>query len=154
VILAIAATLVVPTFGESDSTRLAAAARLLIADLQFAQAESIAHADDPRGLKFDTSAHAYSVVTSAAPGSFDCDAVSVLTNPADQQPYTTQYGTGRASELSGVTITGFSLGGDACLVFGRYGETDQTAAATVTLTAGSLDLLVSIDPISGEVTFP
>jgi len=154
VILAIAAVMVMPAVGANDQTRVAAAARLLMADLGFAQTESIAHSDDPCGLKFDTDTDSYSVVTSTASGTFDCDAIAIMTNPADRQPYTTTYGTGRGSELTGVSITGVSLDGDDCIVFGRYGGTDQTTAATITLQAGTATLTVSIDPINGEATIP
>ncbi|MHC4065472.1 MAG: prepilin-type N-terminal cleavage/methylation domain-containing protein, partial [Planctomycetota bacterium] len=53
VIAAIVAALAMPLLAETDSTRLAAAARLLMADLGFAQVESITHGDDPCVVVFD-----------------------------------------------------------------------------------------------------
>ena len=151
VVLGIAAVIAMPMLGETDASRLAAAGRLLIADLQFAQIESISHANDLRGLKFDTAANSYTVVESNGTP-FDCSSATAVTNLIGNEPYVTQYGTGRASELDGVTIDSHSLDGDDCLVFGAYGQTDQSIAATVTLQSGSKTLTISIDPISGEAT--
>jgi len=46
VLVAIAATLAVPMMGDAGTARLPAAGRLLLADLAFAQIQSISHADD------------------------------------------------------------------------------------------------------------
>ena len=52
-VIGIAAVVALPMLGDSHGTRLAAAARLLMADLAFAQVESIAHPDDPCVIVFD-----------------------------------------------------------------------------------------------------
>jgi hypothetical protein len=129
--------------GADDTTRLAAAARLLMADLAFAQTDSITHADDACVVVFDQATSSYTLARSSSP-------TTPITNPADGQPYVTQFGVARAAELAGVTIAGYSLDGDDRLRFGAYGQLDQTAAASVTLQSGAETLTVQIDPYSGE----
>ncbi len=145
VVLAIAATLVVPLLATPHPTKLTAAAELIAADLGFAQTESITHADDPRVVTFNTSTSSWLVAKKSAPD-------TPITEPVTQAPYNTQLGTGRASQLAGVAIQSYSLGGDARLGFGKFGELDQTATATITLAAGGWTLVISVDPTSGEVS--
>ena len=74
IVVAIAATLVTPMFGNDDPTKLIAAARQRAGDLAFAQVESISHGDDLRVVGFDTVAHAYSITPASDTG-------TPLTNP-------------------------------------------------------------------------
>ena len=156
VVLSIAALLAAPMVAQTDQTRLQAAARLLIADVAFAQNESITHPDDPYAIKVDSVTASYSVVHDTGYPPFGCASATVVTDPITSQPYTTVFGgTGRGSQLAGVTIqTGAVLGGDDCVLFGQFGETDQSTPASVTLVAGGKTLTLSIDPISGEATTP
>ena len=145
VLMAIAATLAMPMLASTDSTRLRAAANLLVADLAFAQIESITHADDLCVVTFDQAAGSYMVAKSSAP-------TTPMADPATNQPYVTTFGSGRASEAAGVSIQGYSLDGDSQLGFGIYGQTDQATQATITLQAGSLTMTVQIDGTSGETS--
>ena len=147
VLVAIAATLAMPMLADTDATRLQAATRLLVADLAFAQIESITHADDPCVVTFDSVNASYTIAKSSAPG-------TPITEPITNQPYVTQFGSGRASEMTGVTIQGYSLGGDSQIAFGPYGETDQTTTATITLQSGTLTMTIQIDAESGETSIP
>ncbi len=144
VIVAIAASLVIPMIGGTSTIRLRAAARMLVADLEFAQIESMAHTDDPRLFVIEGST-TYRI----APTS---NSISAIVNPADGDAYRVVYGTGRAAELVGVVISAFSLGGDDRLGFGRYGQLDQAAAATITLAASGETVTVTLDPETGEAT--
>lgn len=144
-IMTIAAGLAVPLLKGSDESKLRAAAKMLTADLEYTQSESIAHGDALRVVVFDSAAGSYRVATAAAPA-------TALTHPGDKQPYTTTFGAGRAASLSGVSISGYSLGGDAKLGFGMYGQLDQATAATITLASGSRTLTLTLDPITGVVT--
>ncbi len=151
-ILSIVAVLARPLFESTDATRLSAAARLVVADLQYAQMYSISHGDNPMGLKFDTSTSSYTVVQRTGSPPFQCSTAAAVTNPVGGGTFTTTFGAGRAAELVGVGIGSLSLDGDECLVFGSMGELDQTSAATFTLTFGSRSMTISVDPISGEAT--
>lgn len=144
-LIAIAASLAGPLLSDTDGTRLKAAGRLLVADLAFAQMESITHADDLCRVTFDQASGSYTLAKSSAP-------TTPMTNPGTNRPYVTQFGIGRASELSGVSIQGYSLGGDNVLAFGVLGETDQATSATITLEAGGQSLTIQIDPSTGEAS--
>ena len=150
-VLGIIASMAAPLVIETAATKLQAAGRLLIADLQFAQTGSIAHPDALYALRFDTSTATYEVVQGTSLP-FGCSGATVVTNPVDNRSYTTTFGSGRAAPLDAVTIDSVSLDSDNCLAFGTLGETDQTTAATITLRSGSGTLTVSVDPISGEAT--
>jgi hypothetical protein len=52
-----------------------------------------------------------------------------------------------------VSIQSYSLDGDDKLVFGIYGETDQTTPATITLEVGGNSLTVQVDSTTGETSF-
>lgn len=144
-IVAIAAALVVPRFGDSSVTRLRAAAKLVAADMAFAQVGSIAHADDLRVVVFHADGGGYFIAAASDPA-------MPITNPVGNVPYRVTFGQGRAQALAGVVITATGVGGDDQLQFGAYGQLDQPAAATVTLTAGAASLTVTLDPVSGEAT--
>lgn len=155
-VLAIAALLAAPLVGETDLTRLQSAARLLMADIAFAQSESLAHPDDPYGVKFDHNTETYTVVHDATFPPFNCTTATTVTDPITQQSYQTTLGAaGRGSQFGGVGIANsLSLGGDNCIVFGEFGQTDQSTAATITLTAGAHSITIQIDPVTGEATIP
>jgi prepilin-type N-terminal cleavage/methylation domain-containing protein len=147
-IVAVAAALVVPMFGDAEVQRLRSAASMLVADMELAQSESIAHPDALRVVVFDTpgtSAHSYRIAPASTPA-------TPITNPIDKQPYRVTFGTGRAATLEGVTIQAYSLGGDTTLGYRSYGQLDQTAAATVTLACDGKQVTISIDPVTGEAS--
>jgi len=144
-ILGIMAAMAVPMLGQSDGTRLRAAADLLIADLGYAQIESIAHGDDLRCVVFDAAQDRYYLAATSDPD-------TPIENPASRLPYVTRFGEGRAAELEGVRFQNVSVGGDDTLGFGLYGQLDQSSAAAITLSCGSSRLLLQIEPVSGEVS--
>jgi type II secretory pathway pseudopilin PulG len=148
-ILGIVFGLAVPMMGDSRMLSLREAARLLAADFEFAQNESISHGDDLRLVKFDTSTNTYWVAAATA-------ADTPLTDPASRGQLLTVYGGNRAPGLTGVTIQSVSLGGDAVLKFGAFGSPDQATDATVTLAiqaaGGTQTLTVRVKAGSGEVS--
>jgi Tfp pilus assembly protein FimT len=144
-LIGIATTLAIPMLSGTDGTRLRAAGNLLTADLGFAQLESISHADDPCVVTFDQAAGSYTVARSSDPA-------TPITDPGTNLPFVTKFGVGRAAELTGVSIQGYSLDGDDQLGFGIYGQTDQTTPATITLQSGNATLTVQIDPTTGETS--
>lgn len=142
-VLAVAAGMAMPMLRGDDATRLRGAARLVIADLAYAQVESIAHADDPTVVVFDPAMGRYHVAASSAPE-------TPITNPADRLPYRVTFGSGRADALDGVGIVELGVGGDNRLGFGLYGQLDQATPATITLGCGDRRVTITIDPTSGE----
>ncbi len=143
-ILAILASLV-PMIGSTDEARLRGAAQMLVADLELAQMQSIAHSEDGRVLVFAAAGDAYHLGTASSPA-------TPIINPIDKRDYVVQFGVSRAFYLGGVTITGTSLGGDNQLGFGEYGQLDQATPATITLGAAGSTITITLDPLTGEVS--
>ena len=144
-ILAIAVVLAVPMFSQTDVAKLRGAARLLQADLGFAQIESVSHGDDPRVMVFDTINNLYHIAASSDPA-------TPIINPTGGAPYVLEFGLGRATGLDGVTISALSVGGDDQLQFGIYGELDQAAPATVTLSSGGRSVTITVHPDTGDTS--
>ena len=142
-VLAIAAALAVPMIGDTSSDKLRGAASMLVADIGFAQVESIAHGDDLRLLVFDNPNDTYHI---AAAG----DTATPITNPINKLPYLRDYGSGTADSLTGVTIDSYSLGGDDELGFNVYGALDQATDATITLGCKGFSVTVTVDAETGE----
>ena len=151
VVLAIAAVIAAPMFKATDATRLDSACKLLVADLQFAKMYSLSHPDTPCGIKIDGGSVGYRIGTSNA-ATFNCATMVAVTDEISDAAYINTYGSGRATELKGVSVNAYSLGGDACVAFDALGALDQSATATITLRAGGKDRVISIDAISGEAT--
>jgi prepilin-type N-terminal cleavage/methylation domain-containing protein len=145
VCLAIVAMLVMPTFSSVGSTQLRAAAETLVADLEYAQEQSIAHADDCRMVVFDVSKNSYWIAPSSTP-------TVPVTHPIDKQPFLNKYGVGRCAYMREVSIDAFDLGGDDRMLYRGLGQLDQSVTATITLRAGKNRVKVSIDPTTGEAS--
>jgi len=145
VILGICYGLVLPTMGDSKELRLREAARMLAADIELAQTESITHADDPRIVKFDTTNHQYWIAPASTPD-------TPITDTVRKESFLVSFGTGRASGTSGVTITAVNLDGDNEIHFDAYGTPDQTTNATITLACGPATMTIQIEANSGDVS--
>jgi len=145
VCLSIVAYLVVPEFSNSEAQKLTSAASMLVADLQYAQSQSMAHGDDPRIVVFDTTAGSDFIAATSSP-------TTPITNPVGNSSYKVTYGTGNAAPLSGVRIVSLSLGGDSTLGFGQFGEIDQLTTATIQLQCVTTKITVSVEPTSGRAT--
>lgn len=145
VLLGIVAALALPMTGTAGATRAIAAGRLLQADLEYAQHESIAHADDPCLLKVDQANQRYWIARAS-------DVKTPITDPASQGAFLVTFGSGRAHMLAGVTIDSYSLDGDDELHFDAFGQPDQTTASTIVLACDGVTMTLSVDPATGEVT--
>jgi prepilin-type N-terminal cleavage/methylation domain-containing protein len=145
--LAIAAVLVAPMATDASQTRLIHAAQLVMSDLAYAQAQTLRQSDDPYAVVFDTANNRYYIALQS-------DTDTPITHPTDKTPYQTQFGIGRAAGLSGVVLQSVDLDGDAMVVFGRYGQIDQVADATITLAEGSHTLTITVDAITGATSVP
>jgi type II secretory pathway pseudopilin PulG len=143
--LAAAAAILLPVAADGDATQIRSAAELLVADLEYAQSQSISHADDPRLVVFDTTGNRYHIAPRSAP------LVPVM-DPVHRSGYVTNYGTGRAFALPRVRLGSYILGGDDRLGFGGVGQLDQSSPASVTLTAGTRSLTITLDAVTGEAT--
>jgi prepilin-type N-terminal cleavage/methylation domain-containing protein len=145
VILGLFMYFALPKFINMEPTEISSAADLLASDLAFAQAESIAHGDDPRVLVINSGNDGYIIAATSAPA-------TPLTDPTSGMPYRVIFGAGRAARMAGVSIKSFSLGGDSKLGFGSFGQLDQATNATITLGSAHYQIPITIDATTGEST--
>ncbi len=144
-ILAIVAAMAVPRIGDTATAKVRSAAQVLAADLAFAQVESIAHSDDLRLVVLDPTNHRYHIAKASA-------TATPVTNPISKQPYRVTFGQSDAASLAGVTISSSSVGGDNQLKFGAFGQIDQAANATITLSCDGFSCTLTIHATTGAVT--
>ncbi|MEM6334187.1 MAG: prepilin-type N-terminal cleavage/methylation domain-containing protein [Planctomycetota bacterium] len=144
-LISVIGAIVVPMLGNTTDSALRGAAAILAADLDAARVDSIAKADDPRVLVFDTAAGSYHVAASS-------DTATPLTSDADGQAWQITFGQGIARDLAGVGFGAMSIGGDGELGFTAFGSLDQNADAEVVLQAGTQSIAIALDAATGEVT--
>ncbi len=144
-IVAILGAMAVARMGDTSATRLRSAAQLLVADINFAQSESIGHGADLRLIRFDLQNNTYHIAAAS-------DAGTPITHPMTKAPCLVRFGQATAHGMEGVTLSAVSMGGDSELRFGVYGQLDQAVPATVTLAADGQALTITIHPVTGEAT--
>ncbi len=145
IVVGIASAVVIPTLGDTTQTQLTKAAELLVADLAFAQVESISHSDDPRAMVFDTANGRYYIAAMS-------DTATPIINPVTKGNYEVRWGSNRAHALSAVSFGTISADGDDILGFRQYGQLDQTENATIEIRAGGNQITITLDAITGEST--
>src|SRR5688572_11899484 len=156
IILGIAGAIIVPNLGTRDDLKAAAAARVIMADLIYAQNLAITSQGN-RYVSFDTVNQQYSV-TDAAGG--------IIQHPVNQVPYIQKFGGTSNSSLpalklvstnfvgpSGVkqNIIGFDELGTP-LVCNPLGVTQPLSSGTMTIQAGKFKLKVDIEPYTGQIS--
>jgi len=143
VVIAIISAAAIPMFSGSDSAKLRAAADILVADIAYAQMESISHPDDPRCVWVQNGGTIYRVAPAATPR------IPVI-DPMTKQDYIVTYGSGRMAQLTGVTVSLTNAGDDSHIAFGPMGELDQTTPPIFTIRVNRSSLVVTVDPVTGE----
>ncbi len=137
-----------PMVSNLGSMRIREAARLLAADIEFAQMDSIAHPDDPRVLVIESKGGATYWI---APSSNTVKA-NAITEPISGEDWVVQFGTDRGAAGKGTVTADYNLGGDNTLGFDGLGIPDQGTIATITLEHGTHSIEIQIAPETGEVT--
>lgn len=140
--LAVISYLVVSSTSDSDLPRLRSAARLLVADIEYAQLQSMGNSVDPCVLVFDLGDSTYHVARVSDPA-------TPIDDPGSGLAFVTAYGNGRASGLDGVTFSVVDVGGDTELSFDAFGAPDQVTDATITLACGDDEITVRVDGDTG-----
>ena len=144
-IIGIAAAAVLSAVGgDIRSSKLATAASVLAADIEFCQGECINHPDALRQMNFDLTNNKYSILSGG----------SIVPHPADSLPFTNDFATGRNAQLSGVTVTALTMGSGTLnvLTFDAYGRPAITADFVITLTYRGNSLHVTVKQTTGDVS--
>lgn len=138
VILGIAAAVIVPQIGRSDSLGVQAAARMLVADLLYTQNEAIAR-QATRKLVFDAANNRYTVRD---------DSNQVLSTPWKGGQYLVDFNAD--SRFRGVVIEAPTFGGTAEVAFDDLGA--PVNGGTVDLVAGNHRFRVTVTAFTGRVS--
>lgn len=149
-VLGIIGSMAIPMFSGTDVTRLTSAASVLVADIDAARAESIAHSEDLRYIVFDNDNLTWHLAAAS-------DTTTPIDHADSGQPYSRTLGASDLKQLAGVVIDSYSLDtasetNDNKLGFGIYGQTDQTDDPTITLAVGDRRLTLTVNATTGEVT--
>jgi prepilin-type N-terminal cleavage/methylation domain-containing protein len=145
-IVGIIALLAIPAMNNNmSSPRLSTSANVLAADIEFCLSECVARPNDPRVIVFDTTNNKYSIVS--------LNTSYVIANPTDQQPYVTDFATGRSASFVGVQMTKVASGATAVsvLAFDAYGRPLLSSDLAITLSYQNQTMTVKVNAATGEV---
>lgn len=112
-IMAIAAMLVIPSWGTTATVRADAAAHMLLSDIEYAQVHSIANPDDPIGVVLANDGTGYWL-------SYQDEPEVPIVRGDSGDPYQVVFGKGRASFSNGVFASADNVP-DGILLFDALG---------------------------------
>ena len=161
VIIGIASAIVVPHLGTRDDLRCAAAARIAVADLIYAQNVAIS-TQKTVYVKFDVTNKNYTLLSTAATGGD-----VAMTNPLTQQTYTQIFGSASkgletvnlgSAVFDGIdpnytncfTIAFDEMGAPYAFSYSQSNKNDLKDG-TIVLTSGSFSTTITVSPYTGEI---
>lgn len=161
-ILGLAGSLLIPQLTDRDSMEVQGAARQIIADLSFAQADALAHQEYRRVYFYDDGSGycLYRVTDGTFGDPFDADEVEYIFDPladaGEQGYYIQRFGTKDRFELVNITDVDID-GGERFLTFDELGGTVSTSGApglggSITVTGGDFSYRIDIAPFTGKLT--
>lgn len=154
VILGIAAAIVVPAIGTRSDLKATSAARMLMADLIYAQNRSIAE-QKTHYVRFSKDTESYEVLEDIGPD-------QVIVHPVELGPFIVVLGPNSPSgEIRTVMIDEVDFDGKTILAFDELGTpyaydagTDAKSAMTtgfVRLKCADVNMTIAVEPFSGEL---
>lgn len=153
VILGIASAIIVPQISSRDDQKAASAARVVVADLLYAQNRAIA-TQKTHYVVFDTAGQTYRIYDTMSPA-------TMIKHPVSGANYQTQFGSTSTSGLAQMQLYSANLDGQTGLAFDAMGipysynsTTGVTAlnSGNIVVKSGSYQLTVTVSPFSGELT--
>ena len=163
VILGIASAIIAPQIGSRNDLKVRAGARILMADLMYAQNTAIAR-QKQFYVKFDAAGESYRVMDAAGPSGAD----NVVMHPVNKDPFVMQFGPSGNSRVSDIKIKSAVFNGvDAAyqgeftIVFDELGtpyvycydlnNTNEMLDGTIVLQCGAHELTITIERYTGEI---
>jgi prepilin-type N-terminal cleavage/methylation domain-containing protein len=153
VILGIAAAIVVPAIGSRDDLKATSAARMIMADLIYAQNRAISQ-QKKHYVRFDPAAETYEVLDAISPA-------KLITHPVEVSPFLVKLGSAGPGPIRDVLIDVADFDGKTILMFDELGTpyaydagTSTEAALTngqIRLVCRQLTLTITVEPFSGEL---
>ena len=154
IILGIAAAIIVPHIGSRSDLKATSAARLMMADLIYAQNRSIS-TQKWHYVQFNPATESYKVLDQMSPSQ------NIITHPVDQSPFVVALGPAGPAPVRDVFIDTVSFDGQTTLAFDEMGTPYAYNAATnvsTALTSGTITikckemlLTVTVEPFTGEL---
>jgi prepilin-type N-terminal cleavage/methylation domain-containing protein len=154
IILGIAAAVIVPHIGSRSDLKATSAARLMMADLIYAQNRSISQ-QKPHFVAFDAVTESYRVLDQFSP------TANVITHPVEQSPFIVAFGNAGPAALRDVQIDAVSFDGQSVLSFDEMGTPyayNPGTNVSTALTSGSITIkckemlvTVNVEPFTGEL---
>jgi general secretion pathway protein H len=135
VILGIAAAMIIPNAVSGRDVHATAAARVLGADLEYAQSYAITH-QVPVTVTFDTINETYTLSSQSG----------TLVHPITKSSYVVTVG----DDASGADLASADFAGELSITFDELGAPDN--AGSVAVQSGTRGYLVQVSPATGKVT--
>ncbi len=153
VILGIVTAIIVPQVGSRDDLKVASAARMIMADLAYAQSRAIS---SQRKQYVAFAGQQYTLQSRAN----DADDLTAITHPVNPGSYTITLNIG---PLAGVTIAETAFGTAEMIAFDELGsplqydpDTDTSGTlispGTIRIQSGTRIMTISIEPYTGEMS--
>lgn len=137
VILAIAAAMVIPNISSGKDLEATSAARLITADLEYAQNMAITH-QEPVTVTFSVSSESYTLSNTSGP----------LIHPMTKTAYTIALASQQG--FSGLDIVSANFGGSDTVSFDEIGTPSN--AGSVTVQSGASRYRIDVAAATGRVT--
>jgi prepilin-type N-terminal cleavage/methylation domain-containing protein len=161
IILGIASAIVVPNLGQRNDLIAAAAARVVVADLMYAQNRAIL-TQSMRYVNVDVPNQKYSLLVSKP----NAGTLVYEQNTLSAQNYVTRFSAGAVGTTAGlkaVTLQAANVDGTACIGFDELGcpysvdpatgnATPLVNAATIPVKCGTFTLTVYVEPYTGALS--
>jgi prepilin-type N-terminal cleavage/methylation domain-containing protein len=154
VILGIAAAIVVPAIGSRNDLKATSAARMIMADLIYAQNRSISQ-QKPHFVRFNAGAETYEIFEQMNPSTV------FIKHPVEASNFIVTLGTAGPKPIRDVVIDTASFDGKTILMFDELGTPMAYDSGTHTYTAmnvgsiklacGTFVLTIVVEPFSGEL---
>lgn len=158
-ILGVAAAVIVPQMGSRDDLKATAAARMVMADLIYAQNRAIS-TQTRHFVSFNTSTapYSYRLVTAMTP-------LTDISHPVTKAPnYLVTFGAGGTAGLEDVTLGTVSIEGFTTVMFDELGvpyyydpvagtttQISTSGGSTIQVKSGTFTVTVSVEPYTGEI---
>ncbi len=137
VILGILALMVIPSMSNSDNLKARAAARMVMADLEYAQSQAIV-SQRQTTVTFNVAADSYTVSNASGP----------LIHPITKNTYAISLNQVRG--MNSVAIASAGFGANSAVTFDALGSPDNSG--TISIAAGATTYYVTVAPVTGRVT--
>jgi type II secretory pathway pseudopilin PulG len=158
IILGIASAVIVPNLGTRNDMNVAAAARVVMADLMYVQNKAIV-TQSMQYVAFDTVAQQYSLLSSKP----NASPLVYIQNPVTMQNYVTKFSASTNAGFKSVVLQTVSVDGKAVIGFDELGQpyswdpatgnaTALVNPATIPVKCGTFLLTVYVEPYTGALS--